>query len=212
MKMKKILLLLLAGLLLGCNANNKINEITDELCSFDDIPHGEVFLQPYNDFSQGEAVQLKDTLQVKLNEILHGDFQVKVLPNKTLPKEYLSENNRYRTDRIIQSLSQEANSHKIIVGITHRDICVPEYKNKKNWGVLGCALPPKYKSCIVSDYRLKNKKRDFWRVVVHEFIHTYFEYHHCPKDNPRCIMKDAKGHADFSNKNDLCDTCRNQLI
>lgn len=86
MKMKNVLLLLFAVLLLGCNANNKINEITDEVCSFDDIPHGEVFLQPYNDFSQKEAVQLRDTLQVKLNEILHGDFQVKVLPNKTLPK------------------------------------------------------------------------------------------------------------------------------
>lgn len=197
-KMRKMIYLFAILLLISCNTTSE-------------RPHGEVLLQPYNDFSQKEAVQLRDILQVKINEILHGDFLVKVLPNKTLPEEFLSENKRYRTDKIIQSLSKEANSHKIIVGITHRDICVPYYKNRKDWGVLGCALPPKYKSCIVSDYRLKNKKRDFWRVVTHEFIHTYFAYHHCLKDNPGCIMKDAKGHADFRNKTDLCETCKDAL-
>ena len=213
MKMKKVLLLLSAILLLSCNTtSDKPDTVSDESCSCGDTPHGEVLLQPYNDFSQKEAVELKEILQVKINEILHGDFQVKVLPNKTLPKEIISENKRYRTDKIVESLSEEANDHKIIIGITHRDICVPDYKDRKNWGVLGSAYPPTYKSCVASDYRVKNKKRDFWRVVVHEFIHTYFECSHCPDDNPKCIMKDAKGHADFSNKTDLCETCKDALL
>ena len=27
-----------------------------------------------------------------------------------------------------------------------------------------------------------------------------------------CIMKDANGHADFSNKNGLCETCQKELL
>lgn len=207
--MKKIIYLF-AILLLSCNTRNDKSEV-DECCTCVNMPHGDVLLQPYNDFSQEEAKQIKEILQVKLNEILNGDFHVNVLPNKTLPKEYLSENKRYRVDKIIESLSKEANSHKIIIGITHHDICLANYKGKKNWGVLGCSLPPIHKSCIVSDFRLKNKKRDFWRVITHEFIHTYFEYRHCPKDDPKCIMKDAKGKADFSNKVGLCETCKEAL-
>lgn len=38
--------------------------------------------------------------------------------------------------------------------------------------------------------------------------HTYYRYPHCPKDSSHCIIKDAKGKADFSNKNDLCGYCK----
>lgn len=34
---------------------------------------------------------------------------------------------------------------------------------------------------------------------------------YCPKDSSHCIMKDAKGHADFSNKNDLCGYCKSRI-
>ena len=33
-------------------------------------------------------------------------------------------------------------------------------------------------------------------------------YNHCPEDDPTCIMKDAKGKADFSNKVEFCKTCK----
>ena len=77
--MRKLIYLFAILFLISCNTTSE-------------RPHGEVLLQPYNDFSQKEAEQLKEMLQVKINEILHGDFQVKVLPNKTFPKEILSEN------------------------------------------------------------------------------------------------------------------------
>ena len=67
-------------------------------------------------------------------------------------------------------------------------------------------------TCVVSDYRLKHKKRDYWKVVTHEFTHTACRYSHCPKDDPLCIMKDAKGKADFSNKEDFCETCKKNII
>ena len=47
--------------------------------------------------------------------------------------------------------------------------------------------------------------------ATHEFIHTYYGYGHCPKDSTQCIMKDAKGKADFSNKIGLCKTCREKI-
>ena len=58
---------------------------------------------------------------------------------------------------------------------------------------------------------LPNKKCDYWKVVTHEFTHTAYNYGHCPDDNPTCIMMDAKGKADFSNKNNFCKTCRENI-
>ncbi|MBQ6228486.1 MAG: hypothetical protein IJK08_08000 [Prevotella sp.] len=45
-------------------------------------------------------------------------------------------------------------------------------------------------------------------MATHEFFHAVCNMHHCPNDDPRCIMKDAKGHADFSNKEHMCKTCK----
>lgn len=64
---------------------------------------------------------------------------------------------------------------------------------------------------VVSKYRIKNVNRGLWKVVVHEFIRANYNYGHCPKDDPKCIMKDAKGHTDFSNKNDLCNYCKKHI-
>jgi len=64
---------------------------------------------------------------------------------------------------------------------------------------------------VVSDHRLKHNKSDLWKVATHEFIHTYYAYPHCPKDSSHCLMKDAKGHADFRNKKDLCAFCKNKM-
>ena len=83
------------------------------------------------------------------------------------------------------------------------------YKGRPDWGVLGLSLIPK-KACVVSTFRVRNR-RDLWKVAAHEFIHTCFEYQHCPDDNPKCLMKDAKGRADFSNKSMLCEKCSKRI-
>jgi archaemetzincin len=116
---------------------------------------------------------------------------------------------RYRADKIINSLKKEANNHRIMIGLTHKDVSVP-YKGKADWGVLGLSIHGT-NTCVASDYRLKHKKRDYWKVVTHEFTHTACRYNHCPDDNPLCIMKDAKGKADFANKVGFCKTCREKI-
>ena len=200
MRAKPVYILLLVLMLCGC----KKMERTNTTC----LPS--VFLQPYDNFTQNEAKQLSKVLKKKF-QVLYGiEFEFHVLPNKKLSADFMnSDKSRYRADKIINSLKKDANNQRIMIGLTHKDVSVP-YKGKSDWGVLGLSIHGTY-ACVVSDYRLKNKKRDYWKVVTHEFTHTTFKYNHCPDDNPNCIMKDAKGKADFSNKIGFCMTCREKI-
>lgn len=173
--------------------------------------HAKIYLQPYDNFTQKETNKLKADLEKHLAEILDGAFTIEVLPNKPLSDSFMGETRKkYRIDLIIDDLKGNADEHNIYIGITHKDIC-REYKNGvKDWGVLGSSIAD-YHACVVSDNRLKNKRRDLWKVVIHEFIHTCLHYPHCPKDSTHCLMKDAKGKADFSNKNNLCGYCKSRI-
>ena len=206
--MLTVLFLLWLGSQVSCDSDNTNEDHVDTLCT---CPFVQISLQPMGDFTQAEASRLKKELEQHLAPMLADvAINVDVLPNKPLVGSLLNdEHTRYRADKIINSLAQAANSQRIIVGLTHKDISV-SYKGKADWGVLGLSLIPK-KACAVSTYRLKRHK-DLWKVVTHEFIHTYFQYKHCPEDNPVCIMKDAKGHADFSQKNTLCSACQKELL
>lgn len=169
-----------------------------------------IFLQPYDNYTQKEAKQLSKVLEKKFLELYGIEFEFEVLPNKKFSADLMNDSkSRYRADKIIDSLKKEANDHRIMIGLTHKDVSVP-YKGKPDWGVLGLSIHGTY-ACVVSDYRLKNKKRDYWKVVTHEFTHTACNYSHCPEDNPTCIMKDAKGKADFANKVGFCKTCKEKI-
>lgn len=177
----------------------------------DSSPHyTTIFLQPLDNFTQQEAMQLQEVLEQRYRKIFNEGFEFEILPNKKLSVDLMNDSkSRYRADKIINSLKKEASNHRIIIGLTHKDVSVP-YKGKPDWGVLGLSIHGTY-ACVVSDFRLKNKKRDYWKVVTHEFTHTACNYSHCPNDDPTCIMKDAKGKADFSNKVDFCKTCREKI-
>jgi hypothetical protein len=169
-----------------------------------------ICLQPYDNYTQKEAKQLSNVLEKKFLELYGVEFKFEVLPNKKFSTDQMNDSKwRYRADKIIDSLKIEASDHKIMIGLTHKDVSVP-YKDRPDWGVLGLSRYNSY-ACVASDKRLKNKKRDYWKVVTHEFTHTAWNYSHCPKDDPTCIMKDAKGKADFSNKERLCKTCREKI-
>lgn len=191
--------------LVGCQQRNDAGFV-DCAC-----PYATIYLQPYDNYSQKEVEKLKADLDKHLEGILDGSFEVKVLPNKPLSDSFLGDTRKkYRIDKIINDMKSKADEHNIYIGITHRDIC-RDYKNGvKDWGVLGSSIAADH-ACVVSDHRLKHKKRDMWKVVTHEFIHTYYDYPHCPKDSAHCLMKDAKGHADFSNKHDLCGYCKDKI-
>lgn len=195
------------GTLVNCETSDAGEDAADTLCT---CPNVKVSLQPYADFTQKEAMQLKDDLEKHLS-LLIGEvgLQFEVLPNKPLAGELLNgAGTRYRADKIINSLAKDANGQHVIIALTHKDISV-SYKGKPDWGVLGLSLIPK-KACVVSTFRVRNRK-DLWKVASHEFIHTCFEYQHCPDDNPKCLMNDAKGHADFSGKSTLCEKCSKRI-
>ena len=177
----------------------------------DSSPHyTTIFLQPLDNFTQQEAMQLQEVLEQRFRKIFNEGFEFETLPNKKLSVYLMNDSkSRYRADKIINSLKKEASNHRIIIGLTHKDVSVP-YKGKPDWGVLGLSIHGTY-ACVVSDFRLKNKKRDYWKVVTHEFTHTACNYSHCPNDDPTCIMKDAKGKADFANKVSFCKTCREKI-
>ena len=202
-KMKYVvsIIVLLLVIMIGCREKTKQVNCT---CP------PTIFLQPYDNYTQKEAKQLSKVLEKKFLELYGVDFEFEVLPNKKFSADLMNDSkSRYRADKIIDSLKKEASDHRIMIGLTHKDVSVP-YKGKPDWGVLGLSIHGTY-ACVVSDYRLKNKKRDYWKVVTHEFTHTACNYSHCPEDNPTCIMKDAKGKADFANKVGFCKTCKEKI-
>ena len=204
--MKKVCWLLLAFLaLLGCGKNQSGKAPKEDV-----NPYASICLQPFDNYSQQEAEQLKEVLEQKFVEFFETDFKFEVLPNIQFTSDLMNDNNtRYRADKIVRSLAKEACNQKIIIGLTHKDVSC-SYKGIQDWGVLGLCLHGTH-ACVASDFRVKNKKRDYWKVVVHEFTHTFYHYSHCPKDDPTCIMKDAKGKPDLGKQSSLCETCKSQI-
>ena len=148
----------------------------------------------------------------ELEELAYNQLKIAaeiyVLPAEPMQSKWLNERkSRYDACKLIDAFK---NACIYTILLLHNDISIPKYRGKADWGVLGLTLQPG-KTCVISDFRLKHKKRDMAKVILHEFIHAYYNYKHCPKDDATCIMKDAKGKADFSNKNGLCKECRAQI-
>ena len=204
------LLSVISLVLMSCN-NTQSSKVEDVQETESSSPHTNVYLQPFDSFTQKEAEKLKADLDKHLGKILDRTFKVEILPNKHLSDSFLGEYKiKYRGDKIIHSLRNDCDPENIIIGLTHKDICVSQRNGVKDWGVLGVSISRDH-ACVVSSHRVKNKSRDLWKVATHEFIHTYYHFPHCAKDSTHCIMKDAKGKADFSNKNDLCGYCKSKI-
>ena len=173
-------------------------------------PQTTICLQPMGKFSQKEAQNLKAELQQHISELGLGNVKdIKVLPNKPLAGSLMNDaRTRYRADKIIRSLQVGKSENRTIIALTHKDISVP-LRGSKDWGILGLASHSR-SACVASTFRCKHKA-DFWKVVMHEFCHTYYNMPHCPNDDSTCIMKDAKGHPNFSVKNHFCKDCRKRI-
>lgn len=143
MKARLLYILLAVLMLCGCKKTEQAN------CTCPPT----IFLQPYDNYTQKEAKQLSKVLEKKFMELYGVEFEFEVLPNKKLSADQMNDSKtRYRADKIINSLKKEANNHRIMIGLTHKDVSVP-YKNKPDWGVLGLSIHGTY-ACVVSDYRL----------------------------------------------------------
>ena len=198
-------------LLCGCNQHTgkQTTEPTEEDSeNFECCCPPTILLQPLGDFSQAEAKRLQKELTARSQEIFGlctQDLCIEILPAKPLTANLMnSAKSRYRGDKIINWLGKEADNHRVIIALTHKDISV-SYKGKADWGVLGLSLSNSY-ACVVSTYRLKDQ-RDLWKLTAHEYRHTYNKQKHCPDNVPTCIMQDANGHANFSIKTGFCKKC-----
>ena len=108
--MKKVCWFFIVSLvLLGCNINQSNKE---EL----ECPHTTICLQPFDNYSQQEAEQLREVLENKFLEFFDADFEFEVLPNRHLTTDLMNDNKtRYRADKIINSLKKEADDHNFSV-------------------------------------------------------------------------------------------------
>ena len=206
--MKRIIFSLIAITCLvigGYVAYNKMNRQVEEInCDECLDPEAKIYLQPFDDFSKAEATKLVPVLQKHFDELLYGYWEFHVLDPISLPKERVVDNKHHVTPILDLEVSK-LKGKEIIIGLTHQDISA-DIHNMKNYGIVGMSRPFK-QVCVISDRRVKNKS-NYWKPILHEFIHTFYGAKHCPKDDPKCFMKDAKGHGNFGVQKYLCDSCK----
>jgi len=166
------------------------------------------YFQPYGDFTNKEILTIQNDLEDKFFCDVPTKVTYHILPSRQLSDSCL---NKKKTRYLSLSLLKELKSIRnkdIIIGLTHKDISTPLH-GSADYGILGQAFTGGHQ-CIVSDFRIKNKK-DTWKVVSHEFIHAFYNYGHCPADDPTCIIKDAKGKENLAKKYHLCPQCYDNI-
>lgn len=161
-----------------------------------------IVLQPLGNFQSHPA-----------NEVLEKIKQIN--PNVVLRKaidfpsgSYYKPRSRFRADSIIKNLKTKIGQDSVIVGLSNKDISTTK-GNIRDWGIMGLGYHPG-KACVVSDFRLseKNKKEQFYKVVLHELGHTEGLPHCKIKD---CLMRDAEGGNPIDQEKDFCRDCRKFL-
>ncbi len=160
-----------------------------------------IVLQPFEYFPESISRNIQKRVQgVNPN--------VELRKNIPFPKSsYYSLRNRYRADSIIRYLKNQIGENYVIVGLTNKDISTT--KNDINdWGVMGLGYRPG-NSCVVSTFRLKNKKEDqFYKVILHELGHTE-GLPHCKEKT--CFIRDAEGGNPLDEEFHFCKSCSNYL-
>lgn len=197
--MNKLYLLVLLCLMCFGSCSPKIEIIQEKV-----IDSLELYIQPYNISNSKQVIDFKDSLQIHLNEIITKPTNIIILPNIQLDDSLKATSIKYKASTILQN-QVSMNLPGPVIGFTNYDIST-RCRGIDNWGVLGLAFLNK-NTCIVSTYRLKDKSL-IWKVGIHELMHAHYGLRHCPNDSDSCIMKDAKGKANFKNKDHLCDTCK----
>jgi len=209
--MKVFLLLLLTGMLICCSqkqtkiiadGDDEIEIPSDTICG---CPQCTIYLLPYDNFTKKEAEKLLHKLQKEFDKWLYGHWEFMVLEPVTFPQgSYIKSRNRYKVTPVLNYQLSLIEGNEVIIGLTHKDICT-NIHGVEDYGIVGMSRPLK-QVCLVSDERLKNKSL-IWKPILHEFIHTFYGAKHCPKDDPSCFMKDAKGHGNFEVQDKLCESC-----
>ena len=198
------LLILIILFLSSCS--NNFNKNDNEKLEVEDCccPHSVIYIQPFEDVSIKEAKQLSLVLKEKFSEHVYGQWKFVINTPINFPKNSKVNQNKYKAILLLNAL-REIKSDGVVIGITHNDICA-NIHNIENYGIVGYSFKNKNIG-IVSDKRLQNKKL-IWKPIIHEFMHAFFGRNHCPNNDIKCFMKDAKGKGNFKKQIYLCDYCK----
>lgn len=209
--MTRILVIIAIAVLFVCyscgnRTQRDILEVSVDVDTICSCPQCQIILQPYSDFKQEDVEKLLPTIKDAFDKWLYGYWEFKILDPIEIPKEsYVQDRDRYKVTPILNFQSHRLKANEVIIGLTHKDICT-DIHGQKNYGIVGISRPLK-QVCLVSDRRLKDKSQ-YRKPILHEFMHTFYGAPHCPADNPKCFMKDAKGHGNFNIQDKLCDYCK----
>lgn len=168
-----------------------------------------VFLQPCNSFTEKEAEKLAPVIEKEIYDNTGVPMTVVVLDNIKLSKDkyYNKERTRYRASKILNSLCFDyLLSHDGVIALMHDDISDSK-GNIKDWGIQGLSYMS-MKVSVASDFRVKDKSQ-FWKVVLHEFFHSFCCLDHCAKHDPTCLINEG---AIRKSEKKLCNDCRSKLV
>ncbi len=203
--MKKLLFIFAVLTLVGCNKEVKpsFNEEEALICSCPPV----VWLQPCNSFTKAEAQKLAPVIEKAIEENTGMEYYVDVRDRIDLSKDlYNKAGTRYRGTKILDFLqSTFDNSHDGVIALVHEDISATK-GDIEDWGVQGLSYMGK-KVSVVSDFRVKDKSQ-LWKVILHEFLHSFRGLDHCEKNNPSCILKEG---AMRKSEIKLCDDCKRKM-
>jgi archaemetzincin len=186
--MRKWIWLSLFILLVTCAAPERQNKV--------------ILLLPFADFPVAEA-------QIVLEKIRKINPDVILRPNVAFPTEaYYKPRNRYRADIILKYLRKQVGKDTVVAGLSGRDISTTK-GDVNDWGVMGLGYRPG-NACVISTFRLssKNRREQFYKVVLHELGHTQ-GLPHCTVKT--CLMRDAEGGNPLDAEKDFCKSCKSFL-
>lgn len=225
----KILWALIIASSLGCFLASCENGTRSSYDSKESEEVSTVFLVPLDGITEKQLLRLKSELEKNFFDKEERSFIIDTLGHRDSPKECLNKTKsrlwaKTMVDFLKRDYSEPAETKAkenaaqrdkrykdwYIIGVTNRDIST-DFPGKDDFGIMGLSYRPNGKASIISTYRLRNKKKDLWKLAVHEFGHGYYNLPHCPRDIDTCLMKDAKhGNPHFELKQNFCDDCRNK--
>ena len=212
---KHLTIMLLCAALLCCGASScskeKPKPATVEKEAKEPVrtrPHCHLLIQPYGNFSQTRAEEVAENLEKSLLQYAKEleVIEIDVLPNQPLTEDLMNKaKTRYRANKILDRQSSSLhNPDEAIIGLTDSDISTSAH-GYEDWGILGLSYMNSG-NCVISTFRVKDRTQ-LWKVVLHEFGHSFLKLRHCPNNDPTCFMVDANGKPDLAKEHRFCPTC-----
>lgn len=204
--MNKILLLALTtALLSSCSSNNPPNT-GDIESSTKSQPKKVLHIYYYDGFNTA----LGDKTIAQLKTVFDS-----VAFEGTIPfpdSAYYLPRKRYKADKLLKHQRALCPSKTdLVIGFSEKDISTKVH-GYDDWGIMGLGSA-KLKSCVISNYRLKNKTcltDDFYKLTLHELGHCE-GLPHC-NHSETCIMRDANKQNLFPQLTEFCPSCNAHLI